>query len=174
MSNNDILTLFIEKEFPNKLGIKINNMEKNSQTIFKLNLLDISDEEINIPPAVFETELTLPSSDFQKLIRDMTNIGENIEIKSIGNTLLLSCEGDFANQETILSETQNGLNFSMTSKPELPIQGIFSLKYLILFTKCTNLCNLIHMYIKNDYPLIIKYDIANLGEIKLCLSPLVD
>lgn len=174
MSNNDILTLFIEKELPNKLGIKINNIEKNSQTIFKLNLLDISDEEINIPPAVFETELTLPSSDFQKLIRDMTNIGENIEIKSIGNTLLLSCEGDFANQETILSETQNGLNFSMTSKPELPIQGIFSLKYLILFTKCTNLCNLIHMYIKNDYPLIIKYDIANLGEIKLCLSPLVD
>ena len=30
------------------------------------------------------------------------------------------------------------------------------------------------MYIKNDYPLIIKYDIANLGEIKLCLSPLID
>jgi len=174
MSNNDILTLFIEKDNPNKLGIKINNIEKNSQTLFKLNLLDISDEEIIIPPAVFETELTLPSSDFQKLIRDMTNIGENIEIKSIGNTLLLNCEGDFANQETILSETQNGLNFSMSSKPELPIQGIFSLKYLILFTKCTNLCNLIHMYIKNDYPLIIKYDVANLGDIKLCLSPLAD
>ena len=174
MSNNDILTLFIEKDNPNKLGIKINNIEKNSQTLFKLNLLDISDEEIIIPPAIFETELTLPSSDFQKLIRDMTNIGENIEVKSIGNTLLLNCEGDFANQETILSETQNGLNFSMSSKPELPIQGIFSLKYLILFTKCTNLCNLIHMYIKNDYPLIIKYDVANLGDIKLCLSPLAD
>ena len=174
MSNNDILTIFIEKNNPNKIGFKINNIEKNSQTIFKLNLLDISDEEINIPPAVFETELTLPSSDFQKLIRDMTNIGENIEIKSVGNTLVLSCEGDFANQETILSETQNGLNFSMTSQPELPIQGIFSLKYLLLFTKCTNLCNLIHMYIKNDYPLIIKYDVANLGNIKLCLSPNTD
>ena len=174
MSNNDILTFFIEKENPNKLGIKINNIEKNSQTLFKLNLLDIQNEEINIPPAIFETELTLPSSDFQKIIRDMTNIGENIEIKSIGNTLMLNCEGDFANQETILAETQNGLNFSVSQKVELPIQGVFSLKYLILFTKCTNLCNLIHMYIKNDYPLIIKYDIANLGEIKLCLSPLVD
>ena len=76
-------------------------------------MAEISDDEINIPPAIFETELTLPSSDFQKLIRDMTNIGENIEIKSVGNTLVLSCEGDFANQETILSETQNGLNFSM-------------------------------------------------------------
>jgi proliferating cell nuclear antigen len=171
MNNNDTLTLYIEKENPNRLGIKINNIEKNTQTLFKMNLLDISEEELSIPPATFETELTLPSSDFQKIIRDMTNIGENIEIKSVGNSLILGCDGDFANQETILSETQNGLNFSKSTGPELPIQGIFSLKYLSLFTKCTNLCNLIHLYIKNDYPLVIRYDVANLGHIKLCLSP---
>tara|TARA_B100001287_G_C22623888_1_gene501508 strand:- start:427 stop:1224 length:798 start_codon:yes stop_codon:yes gene_type:complete len=171
MNNNDTLTLFIEKENPNKLGIKINNVEKNIQTLFKMNLLDISDDEISIPPAKFETELTLPSSDFQKIIRDMTNIGENIEIKSVGATLIFNCDGDFANQETILSETQDGLSFSKSNGPELPIQGVFSLKYLLLFTKCTNLCNLIHMYIKNDYPLVIRYDVANLGNIKLCLSP---
>ena len=171
MNNNDTLTLFIEKDNPNRLGIKINNIEKNTQTLFKMNLLDISEDELSIPPAKFETELTLPSSDFQKIIRDMTNIGSNIEIKSVGTSLILNCDGDFANQETILSETQNGLNFSKSTGPELPIQGIFSLKYLCLFTKCTNLCNLIHMYIKNDYPLVIRYDVANLGHIKLCLSP---
>jgi len=171
MGNNDILTLYVENEDPNRLGIKINNEDKNSQTTFKLNLLDISDEEINIPPAEFETELTLPSIDFQKLIRDMTNIGEFVDIKSVGSDLIFNCTGDFALQETILSETQGGLNFSVKSAPELPIQGIFSLKYLVLFTKCTNLCNLIHMYIKNDYPLIIRYNVANLGDIKLCLSP---
>ena len=174
MSNNDTLTLFILKENPNRLGIRINNVEKNSQTTFQLNLLDINDDEIAIPPAKFETELTLPSSDFQKIIRDMTNIGENIEIKSVGSTLILNCDGDFAKQETILSETQNGLSFSKSSGPEMPIQGVFSLKYLLLFTKCTNLCNLIHMYIKNDYPLVIRYDVANLGHIKLCLSPNIE
>ena len=52
-----------------------------------------------------------------------------------------------------------------------PIQGIFSLKYLTLFTKCTNLCNQINLYIKNDYPLIIRYAVAQLGTIKLCLAP---
>ena len=174
MSNNDTLTLFILKENPNRLGIRINNVEKNSQTTFQLNLLDINDDEIAIPPAKFETELTLPSSDFQKIIRDMTNIGENIEIKSVGSTLILNCDGDFAKQETILSETQNGLSFSKSSGPEMPIQGVFSLKYLLLFTKCTNLCNLIHMYIKNDYPLVIRYEVANLGHIKLCLSPNIE
>ena len=97
--------------------------------------------------------------------------GENVEIKSVETSLLLNCMGDFASQETILLETQEGLNYSKNASSNEPIQGVFSLKYLCLFTKCTNLCNLLHMYIKNDYPLVIKYDIANLGHIKLCLSP---
>ena len=45
MGNNDTLTLFIEKDNPNKLGIRINNVDKKSQTTFKLNLLDISDDQ---------------------------------------------------------------------------------------------------------------------------------
>ena len=173
MMNNDVLTIFIEKDNPNKIGFKVNNSDKKTQTIFHMNLLDISDNEINIPPVTFETELSFPSTDFQKLIRDMTNIGDKIDIKSVGNMLLLSCQGDFAQQETSLSETQDGLQFSLVSNPTNPIQGVFSLKYLLLFTKCTNLCNQIHMYIKNDYPLIIRYDVANLGDIKMCLSPYV-
>tara|TARA_B100002051_G_C16624735_1_gene580157 strand:+ start:58 stop:849 length:792 start_codon:yes stop_codon:yes gene_type:complete len=171
MTNSETLTLFIEKENENKLGILINNNEKNSQTVYKLNLLDIADENIKIPPAEFETELSLPAGDFQKIIRDMVNIGENIEIKSIGTQLILNCSGDFASQETILGETNNGLKFNQVSPCELPIQGLYSLKYLTLFTKCTNLCNQINLYIKNDYPLIIRYSVASLGDIKLCLAP---
>jgi proliferating cell nuclear antigen len=171
MTNSETLTLFIEKENENKLGILINNNEKNSQTVYKLNLLDIADENIKIPPAEFETELSLPSGDFQKIIRDMVNIGENIEIKSIGTQLILNCSGDFASQETVLGETNNGLKFNQVSPKELPIQGLYSLKYLTLFTKCTNLCNQINLYIKNDYPLIIRYSVASLGDIKLCLAP---
>tara|TARA_B100000686_G_C16698527_1_gene921981 strand:+ start:389 stop:1189 length:801 start_codon:yes stop_codon:yes gene_type:complete len=171
MGNSETLTLFVDHENENKLGIMINNIEKNSQTIYKLNLLDIPDDNISIPPAEFETELSLPSGDFQKIIRDMVNIGENIELKSIGSQLILNCCGDFASQETILGETNNGLKFNQTSPESLPIQGVFSLKYLSLFTKCTNLCNQINLYIKNDYPLIIKYSVASLGNIKLCLAP---
>ena len=38
--------------------------------------------------------------------------------------------------------------------------------------KCTNLCNQIEMYLENDLPLVVKYNVASLGEIKLCLAPL--
>ena len=171
MSNNDTLGLFMSEEDMNVLCIRLDNKDKNASTVYKLNLLDIDQENINIPPASFDTELTLPSGDFQKLIRDMMNIGENVEIKSVGSTMFFSCNGDFASQETTLCETNNGLQFSQSSTEDNPIQGIFSLKYLSLFTKCTNMCPIINMYIKNDYPLIIKYSVANLGDIKLCLAP---
>ena len=29
----------------------------------------------------------------------------------------------------------------------------------------------IEIYLKNDYPIIIKYSVANLGEVKFCLAP---
>ena len=52
------------------------------------------------------------------------------------------------------------------------IQGEFSLKNLSYFIKCTNLCNSIEMFLENDLPLVVKYSVASLGEIKLCLAPL--
>jgi len=46
------------------------------------------------------------------------------------------------------------------------------LKNLGYFIKCTNLCNQIEIYIDNNMPLIVKYNVASLGEIKLCLAEL--
>ena len=56
MSNNDTLTLFMEKNNENQLGIKIHNDEKNLQTTYKLNLLDIQDEQSPLPSAAFDSE----------------------------------------------------------------------------------------------------------------------
>jgi proliferating cell nuclear antigen len=171
MSNNDTLTLYVEEENVNTLGIKIENSDKNSITRYKLNLMDLNEESIRVPPTTFESIITMPSSDFQKHVRDMHQLAEVIEISSAGQQLTFRCNGDFASQETIIGETSNGMSYIKNNMPEEIVQGLFSLKHLLLFTKCTNLSNNIEMYIKNDYPMIIRYGVANLGEIKLCLSP---
>ena len=171
MSNNDTLTLFVSEQDQNRLGIKIENCEKNSLTNFKINLLDLNEEGITIPPAEFESVITMPSSDFQKICRDMSALSDILEIKSVDNLLLLSCKGDFCTQETRLGQTNNGMSFVKNNSPNEIVQGYFALKHLVLFTKCTNLCNSIELYLKNNYPLIIQYSVASLGIIKLCLAP---
>ena len=168
--NNDILTLFVDDNDINHLGIKIENSDKNTKSVFKLNLLDLNHHEISIDPTEFNSVITLPSSDFQKICRDMSNISETVEIKNVFNQLIFTCTGDFCSQETILSDNTNQQSGTNADNAEI-VQGIFKLKYLVLFTKCTNLCNTIELYLKNDYPLIIKYAVSSLGEIKLAIQP---
>jgi proliferating cell nuclear antigen len=174
MGNNDALSLYLEEGNESKLGIKIENSEKNTVTKYMLNLMDLHEDNIQIPPAVFDSVITMPSVDFQKICRDMHNLAETIEIKSLENQLIFSCTGQFASQETSIGETNLGLSFVQNQNPDEIVQGVFALKHLVLFSKCTNLCNNIELYLKNDYPLILKYQVASLGNIKLCLAPKCD
>lgn len=171
LGNNDTLSLFVGKEDPNKLGIKIENGEKNSITRYKLNLMDLPEETISVPPATFESVITMPSVDFQKLCRDMYNIADFLEISSVGNQLIFNCKGDIGTAEHIIGENNSGMAFIKNNNPDEIVQGVFALKHLVMFTKCTNLSNQVEIYLKNDYPLIISYGVASLGTIKLCLAP---
>jgi hypothetical protein len=64
------------------------------------------------------------------------------------------------------------MGFILKQDSSKVIQGEFSLKNLGYFIKCTNLCQQIEVYLENDLPLVVKYDVASLGSIKLCLSNL--
>lgn len=173
MGNHDSLTLFMERSDKNRLGIRIENGELNKVTTYKLRLIDLDEENMNIPPATFSSVITMPSVEFQKTCRDMHTLSDKIEIKSVAGELIFRCGGDFAHQETIMGESDVGIGYLKQNDDEI-VQGVFLLRHLVLFTKCTNLCNTIEMYLKNDYPLIIKYTVASLGEIKLCLAPMRD
>ena len=63
------------------------------------------------------------------------------------------------------------LNIDINTDKNEIVQGNFELKYLTIFTKCTNLCNEVKLFLKNDYALVVRYQVAALGEIKLVLSP---
>ena len=172
VSNNDTITLSILASDITEMKITIENTDKNSITEFDLKLLDIDEEELSVPESEFETIITMPSSDFQRYCRDMIILGETITIESIDNKLILSCEGDFAKQKTCIHSSSSNSQFSQTSSND--VCGKFSLKYLNLFTKCTNLCSIVEIYLKNDYPILIKYAVASLGNVLFCLAPKID
>lgn len=172
MSPNDTLTLYIEKDEPSDLKIQIETGEKGLRHNFSLKLMDLFVDKVEVPPAEFSSVLRLPSTDFQKLCRDMSNLSEEIDIKSSGNQLEFTVSNDWVDQTTVIKESvNNGMSYIQNLSPDEVIQGSFSIKKLVMFSKCTNLCQNIEIYLKNDYPIIIKYSVANLGEVKFCLAP---
>jgi proliferating cell nuclear antigen len=159
ITNNDVLKIEINsKEYMN---IEITSESKKSSSTFQLKLLDINESRIEVPEVEMSTITTLPSADFQRLCRDMSNIGTDIEIKRSGKQINFSCQGDFANQDTSIECTEE----SQT------ITGLYSLKYLNIFTKATSMCASVQIIQETGNRfLILKYNVANLGELRFYLA----
>ena len=177
IENDDTLTIYIENSdysdgVVGHIALKFENGEIKQQKTQKLKLLEPDPEELVYPDVTFSSIINLPSADFQKIIRDLSCISDKLEIKSVGNELIFKCSGGFASAEIHRTESDGSMGFIKKQDSSKIIQGEFSLKNLGYFIKCTNLCSQIEVYLENDLPLVVKYDVASLGSIRLCLAPL--
>lgn len=177
IDNDDTLTIYIENSdytdgVVSYLSLKFENGEIKQCKTQKLRLIEPESEELGYPDVKFSSIINLPSTDFQKIIRDLSVISDKLEIKSVGNELIFRCAGQFASAEIHRAESDGSMDFILKQDSSKIIQGEFSLKNLGYFIKCTNLCAQIELYLENDLPLVVKYNVASLGEIRLCLAPL--
>jgi proliferating cell nuclear antigen len=177
IDNDDTLTIYIENSdyvdgIVSHLALKFENGEIKQCKTQKLRLIEPEPEELQYPDVKFSSIINLPSADFQKIIRDLSCISDKLEIKSVGNELIFKCSGQFASAEIHRAESDGSMGFILKQDSSKVIQGEFSLKNLGYFIKCTNLCQQIEVYLENDLPLVVKYDVASLGSIKLCLVAL--
>ena len=166
-SNSDTLTIDITDRDYMKLIIE--NVAKKTNTTYSLKLLDINEDELDVPEIEMDVITTMPSVDFQRVTRDMSNLSNEITIVREGNLLELSCKGDIADQKTVI-EYGNEQAVKRTG-------NIFSLKYINLFTKATGMCSSVQLMqdsTQENMPIIFRYTIANLGEIKFYLAPKVE
>ena len=170
-TNDDTVTFYVDQADPNTLGILLEDGEKKQVTRYKLNLLDRDEPDMQLPDTEFSANITMPSLDFQKICRDMTLLGaKTVEIKNVSSSLTFGCKGHFASRTTIMGDSENEFSIQKKETNEI-VTGNFSLPHLVLFTKCTNLCNNLEIHMKNDWFLMIQYVVANLGSVKLCLMP---
>jgi len=162
-------TLAINVEGRDVMEIIIENQVKKSHTNFKLKLLDINEDILEFPDIQMNVVTTIPSVDFQRIVRDMSNLGNDMSIWREGLKLELSCRGDFADQTTVI-EYPDVTPCNRTG-------GVFSLKYISLYTKATNMCSSVQLMqdsINADMPIVFRYTIANLGDLKFFLAPKIE
>jgi proliferating cell nuclear antigen len=159
VTNQDSISIEVKtREF---MDITITSTVKKTNTTFQLKLLDINESQIEVPEVHMTTVTTIPSVDFQRLCRDMSNISNEIKITRDKNLLELECEGDFASQKTQIECVEESPHMS----------GIYSLKYINIFTKSTGMCAALQlMQEESNRFLILRYNVADLGDIKFYLA----
>jgi proliferating cell nuclear antigen len=163
IGTNDVLDMSLEDETELTLNIKVTNAKKKTTTTFKVKLLDIDDPMLDPPDLKLTSVTPMPSADFQKFARDMGNLGHELDVNITKNAegLLFKCNGDFAFQETFIENENNS---------SVEVSNDYSLKYINTFAKASNLCPTVQLFLEPNYPLIMRYEVAQLGDICFCLA----
>jgi proliferating cell nuclear antigen len=161
IGNNDTLEINIEHR--DVMNIRVENSERNTATTFTLKLLDINDDRIELPDIKTESITTLASMEFQRLCRDMGNIASDVDIHRTHDELIVSCQGDFAGQSTVIK---------CVEPHDCDVSGVYSLKYLNIFTKATGMASKMQLRLNSTSNfLVLHYNVANLGYIEFYLAP---
>ena len=186
-SNDDLFSMYIDREDYNEgsvsyLGLQYDNGKIQQCNNYKLRLFEPEEDELEVPEVTYSAIIHMPSTGFQKIIRDLTGLSDRIKIESVGDDLIFSCEGQFARSKIfrteqkadspIMDDKMDAIKFTKKPDPSTVMCGEFPLKSLNNFIKCTPLSQNLEIYLENDLPLVVKYDVASLGDIKLCLAPL--
>lgn len=201
LGTKDILTMYISEDDYNDgmveyLCLKYENSTSKKCKTYRLKLMEPDIEELEFPESLlFSSIISMPSAEFQSTVRELSALSSFVEIRYVSGELTFSCCGSFAtatilmqsalptnDDENELAATagstfvgggKGGDAVSIQDSGKI-VHGIFSLKNLSYFIKCTPLCSQIEIMFENDFPIIVKYNVAGLGMIELCTIPKVD
>lgn len=167
VGNNDVITMSVLNRDTTKLNVTVENKEKNMKVVSNIRLLDLNEEGYKIPSIDFDSVIKMPSNDFQKYCKDLSNISDTVIIKNQNNEFTMSVDGDAGSTEIVLGETVS-VEFNKISNDDFI--GKFDIKYLLLFIKNSNLCTNVELFLKKKFPLILVYSVASLGSLKFVLA----
>jgi proliferating cell nuclear antigen len=163
----------VRTENPSILEIVVSNPERRIFTTHKIKTLSLDIEEVTIPQVNFEYVISMPTSDLQKYVKELSHVSNIITVSSSGKDIELTASGDLGETTINVAPTPSGLNWvnKYLSSEEERFQGRYFLRYLDKMLK-SQVDNTIELYIKKDYPLVLKYNLT-IGSLRFVVSPIV-
>merc|ERR1712054_638438 len=142
-----------------------------------MKLMEIESEHMEIPEQSYKVLAKLPSSEFQKICRDLKEFGETMQMRASKEGIRFSVQGDIGTGNVLLKPRES-------EKPEErvqltvhePVNATFALRYLVTFSKAAPLCGSVEIGLGPDAPLLVKFDLDNSdnGFLQFYLAPKID
>jgi len=176
MDKEGILSMYVDSDDKLNLNMDVSNTETNCNTNHQIKLMDFDVRKWKLPPSKFVVAVTMNCNEFHKICRNMVSTDcEYVEIVCTDKKITFS---SVSNSGKISRTYENGgtnvkIKCSQNKKNKMVItSNIFELKYLIMFSKCNNICSDIQIFLKDEHPMFIRYKVATLGEMLVGLSPI--
>jgi proliferating cell nuclear antigen PCNA len=163
IKKKDSIELFIEEKSPNDLGIKVIPKENNRTTISYVKIQSIQNLDIDIP-AGYGKPIIVNSSDFQKMIKEMSSIGTTMKVVSSNHKIEFSCNaGGILKRKVQFGEDDEDDDVSAYEYSQ-----DFITEQLCRITKLSGLGS--NMQIYTGKPLLFTSNVGNLGKISIYIK----
>jgi len=165
IKKKDSLQLFINKDTPNKLGIRVFPKDNNRVTTSYITIQNVQEIDIELPTG-YKKPVIIPSVEFSKSLKDLGNIGTETEINVKNFYVRFSCKTD-----GILERIVEFGEIDPYEKDE-EIFNLYNQKFfteqLGKISKISGLSNQLKLY--TGTPIMFKTNVGNLGELAIYMK----
>ncbi|KAJ0180094.1 hypothetical protein K1T71_004685 [Dendrolimus kikuchii] len=150
------------------------NQEKVSDYEMKLMNLDL--EHLGIPETEYSCTIRMPSGEFARICRDLSQFGESMVISCTKEGVKFSASGDIGSANVKLAQTASvdKEEEAVVIEMDEPVTLTFACQYLNYFTKATSLSPQVQLSMSADVPLVVEYRIQDIGQIRYYLAPKIE
>ena len=166
IKKKDSLELFIDDESPTDLAIKVIPKDNNRTTISYVKIQSIQNLDIDMPTG-YNKSIIVSSSEYQKMIKDMSNIGNTMRVTAKSFQILFHVNAGGILKRTVkFGEVDEDEDDTNDNTDEYSQE--FSTEQLCRITKLAGLST--NMQIFPGKPLLFKSNVGSLGKISIFIK----
>lgn len=175
MGKEDVVVLKAEDE-PDNLTMMFESTKTETIADFELKLMEIDNEQLGIPDTPYKCTIQMPSSEFQRIIRDLQVLGDACTIACTKEGVRFTVSGSIGTGNILTRSNSSAEKEAdrVVIDMEEPVELSFALRYLNFFTKATPLSDRVILSMSPDVPVVVEYPIEDFGHIKFYLAPKID
>lgn len=173
--NEDTVTLKAWDN-PDTITFMFESPNKDKFSEYEMKLINMDQEHLGIPETLYSCVIKMPSAEFARICRDLSQFGEAITIACSKEGIKFTSTGDYGTANVKLAQTAQSdkEEEAVIIEMQEPVKLNFSCRYLNSFAKATPLCAQVQLSMSNDVPLVCEFQIGDIGHIRYYLAPKIE
>nr|4L6P_A Chain A, Proliferating cell nuclear antigen [Saccharomyces cerevisiae S288C]4L6P_B Chain B, Proliferating cell nuclear antigen [Saccharomyces cerevisiae S288C]4L6P_C Chain C, Proliferating cell nuclear antigen [Saccharomyces cerevisiae S288C] len=170
-NNTDTLTLIADNT-PDSIILLFEDTKKDRIAEYSLKLMDIDADFLKIEELQYDSTLSLPSSEFSKIVRDLSQLSDSINIMITKETIKFVADGDIGSGSVIIKPFVDMEHPETSIKLEMdqPVDLTFGAKYLLDIIKGSSLSDRVGIRLSSEAPALFQFDLKS-GFLQFFLAP---
>ncbi|KAK4016022.1 proliferating cell nuclear antigen [Daphnia magna] len=174
-SNEDIITIKAQDN-ADTVTFVFESPDQDKVSDYEMKLMNLDQEHLGIPETDYACTIRLPSSEFARICRDLSQFGESMVISCTKEGVRFSATGDIGTGNIKLAQSAkvDKEEEAVVIEMQEPVSLTFACRYLNSFTKATSLSKSVQLSMSPEVPLVVEYKIEDIGHVRYYLAPKIE